>query len=371
MSQSKKVALALSGGVDSALAAYLLKKQNYQITAVHFTLWSTSSKQIEKNESKAKKIADDLGIKFRLLDFNRKFENKILNYFLKSYQMGLSPNPCVICNQSIKFGLFYQWAMKNNFDYIATGHYAKILTKNSNFYLQTANDKNKDQSYFLHQLKEQQLKKIIFPIGHLSKNEVRKKAKKRNIHFSQEKNSAGICFIEEMKVVDFLKEKLKSRVGQVIDKKGNVIGQHNGIWLYTIGQRHGFTINTKSLINKTKLVKDKHNPPSLFIIAKNKKENQLIVGNRSDAYQDNFWIQNLSLVNDSPKLLNNNPLFVKIRHSASFISCNLKTKTKNKNKYLVKLDQKAFAITPGQYAVFYTKLNNSRDYICLGGAIII
>ena len=304
----QKIAMAISGGVDSSLSAHLLIEQGYDVTGVHFKLWAEDYSFAKQHQADAKKVADSLNIPFEILDLKDAHEKKVVKYFLAEYKAGRSPNPCISCNKEIKFGLFYDWAMKQGFDYVATGHYAKVeknvyknnsIIPNSEYLLLTPDDLKKDQTYFMHQLDEEQLKHIIFPVAHLTKDEVRAEARKKNIHVADKKNSANICFIKNKTVRDFIRENLKENPGDVTDEKGNVIGQHSGLYFYTVGQRHGFTINTKALIEKTRLVDDKHNPPPLFVIGKILEKNHLIVGIKKQVETKEFCLGNLHLIYNS------------------------------------------------------------------------
>lgn len=373
------IALALSGGVDSALVAYLLKKQGYNVTAIFWQLFdSTKSslklnqKNIQQHQQDAQKIANKLNIPFKILDLTQQFQQNVIDYFIDSYNQGSSPNPCIRCNQAIKFGIFYDWAMKNNFDYIATGHYAQILKNpdktsfiKSKYLLVGGNDQIKDQTYFLYQIRAQQLAHILFPIGHLNKQRVRAKAQKQ-LHVAKKNNSANICFLAGQKVKNYLSQHLLENPGNVVDQQNNIIGKHYGLWQYTIGQRQGFYINTKQLIN-TSLLTNKHYPPALYVIAKNLTKNELIVGTKQDTLKNIIQVNNLYWIYadfELNKLIT--PLFAKIRHPGKKIICQIK---KTDDIWQIQLKEKVSGIAPGQSIVLYTK-NQSQQYICLGGGKI-
>ncbi|MBU2543179.1 tRNA 2-thiouridine(34) synthase MnmA [Patescibacteria group bacterium] len=358
---SKKVALGMSGGVDSSLCAHLLKEQGYDVTGVFLECWRAPGCRTDQDRKDALKIALKLDIPFQVLDFKQTYHDKVVKYFFKEYQAGRTPNPDVMCNKEIKFGLFYDWAMKNNFDYVATGHYAKT----QNGQLLTPKDVWKDQTYFLYLLTEKQLKHILFPLANLTKKEVRIEAKKRGIHVASKPDSVGICFIGDIDVRKFLKEGLGEKPGEVIDTQSNVIGTHNGIWFYTIGQRHGFTLKSSTSIKQSDgLMIERTNLPPFYVISKDAKKNQLVVGSNTVAYQGNFLLSELHLINQSEKLPTK--LLVRIRHTGEMMPAQLRNKDKN---YLIKLQKPARGIATGQSAVFYQKINDN-NFQCLGGGII-
>src|SRR3989344_6222647 len=267
-----KVAVGLSGGVDSAVTAYLLKKQGYDVIGVFLYCWPPKS-EIEKDglgpdpansyairraewikkngcradedKQAALKTALELDISFRVLDFSEEYNSRVVDYFYAEYEAGRTPNPDVLCNSEIKFGLFLDWALENNFDYIATGHYAKIRCHGDTVSLSIPKDKHKEQTYFLWKLTEKELKHVLFPLGDYLKSEVREIALKNNLTVAKRKDSQGICFIGNVEAREFLSRRLKDKPGIVRDTKGNVIGEHSGVWFYTIGQRGGWKINPK------------------------------------------------------------------------------------------------------------------------------
>ncbi len=367
MKQSNhKVALGLSGGVDSAVSALLLQQQGYQVTGIRFPCLNQTHCQLSQDQQDAAQVAEILGIPFQQIELPATRKQYIIDYFLDEYQKGRTPNPDVICNQTIKFGWFYDWALEQGFDYIATGHYAKIIQQESKYYLGTSKDQHKDQTYFLHRLQEQQLEKIKFPLGNLLKTEIRQIAAANNLPVAEKKDSTGLCFVCDMSVRQYLSQKLGQKTGKVVTQDGAVIGQHQGAWLYTIGQRRGFSINKKLVQQNTKLLDENQDLPALFVIGKNAKKNQLIVGTKNETQADQFEIKNLHLINPSFKeKLNQQQLKVKIRHTGKMINCQLQQK---KGGWLVKTQKKVAGIAPGQFAVFYTCVNDSQ--ICLGGGEI-
>ena len=277
-----------------------------------------------------------------------------------------------MCNKEIKFGLFYDWAMENGFDFVATGHYAQIKEG----FLATSVDEHKDQTYFLYRLFPEQLPHILFPVGHLNKTEVRVEAAKRKIAVANKKDSVGICFIGDINVHDFLYERLGENPGDVVDVKGNVIGKHNGLWFYTIGQRHGFSIQTKSMIKQGDgSVIDKHNIPPFYVIRKLPEKNQLVVGFGVEAMQAEFKVTQLNWLDKSKELFaKNTQTFVRIRHTGELNPCKL-SKDYDGEKLVVTLETPIEGIAYGQSAVFYIPFaeaenNQQQLYKCVSGGII-
>ncbi len=352
----EKVAVAVSGGVDSGVTAALLIKKGYQCEAFHLRLCHQCSSF--ESLKFAQKTAQKLKIPFHLIDLTEIFKEKIIERFLKDYASGLTPNPCVICNQLIKFGELLDYIRKLGFDYLATGHYAQIKKDQERFHLLKGKDRIKDQSYFLYRLKQSQLKHLLFPLGNLKKKEVIKLAKKWHLPVAFRPESQEICFLPEDDYRPFLKRYLKKEIkpGEVVDIKGRIIGQHQGLPLYTVGQRHGFTINSKF---QTSVL------PPYYIINKDIKKNRLIVGFGKETEKKEFFAKNINWVDENCglKSLNYNlNCKVRIRHQGEFYSTYLQIQ---KNKVKITLHEPERGITPGQSAVFYQK-----DEV-LGGGIIV
>lgn len=372
----KKVALGMSGGVDSSTCAHMLLEQGYDVTGVYLECWRAPGCRSEEDRKDALKIALELGIPFKVLDFKKEYKERVVEYFFQEYQAGRTPNPDVMCNKEIKFGMFYNWAMEQGFDYVATGHYAKIVeTRNNNSksitkQLAVPRDEHKDQTYFLYLMNESQVNHTLFPLQNLLKSEVREKAKHFGLHVSDKKDSVGICFIGDINVHAFLKERLGENPGEVVDTAGNIIGSHKGLWFYTIGQRNGFQINAKTVIKMDDgTTIDKHNIPPFYVIRKNPEKNQLIVGFGAETLNDSFKVRDLHWIIEENKDLANNPenLFVRIRHTGELLPCTL-TINQNNNAGTVSLKNKTKGIAEGQSAVFYKKVES--ETICLGGGII-
>ncbi len=344
---NKKVIVALSGGVDSAVAAALLKKQGFQVKSVYFRFSGTWTSEVQ-----AKKISRKLGIPLKIVDARKDFKKRVIKYFLDAHKKGLTPNPCVACNKDMKFRLLFDLAKKEKADYAATGHYARVKREFtnrvglSNYKLLEAADKLKDQSYFLHKLTQKDLKKIIFPLGDFEKSEARRMAKKMGLPVA-ENESQDVCFIENDDINRFLKKNIKSKGGNIKDTQGNVIGKHEGLVFYTVGQRKGIKIGGGE---------------PYFVFRKNTRKNELIVTNRSkDLLIKEFQISEANWVSSKVKF----PLRAKIqiRYHAEKIPAIINKKAGG--KYSIRARKALRAVTIGQSAVFYKKSE------VLGGGVII
>jgi tRNA-specific 2-thiouridylase len=340
----KKVIIAISGGIDSAVAAAILKRADLDIGGVFMKLADLPI--FKEREKKAIRVAKILGIPFSVLNLEKEFKNKVIDYFLKEYKKGLTPNPCVVCNKEIKFGLFLEKASALEADYIATGHYACLKEAKDSIHLLRGKDKDKDQSYFLWQLNQKQLKKILFPVGNYTKSEVKRLAKRFKLPVLKMPESMEICFIQT-KINDFLSHYLKPKTGKIVNTKSEVLGEHQGLWFYTIGQRKGI-----KLPGGPYYVLDKNLKKNILIVTKKEKD----LWKKELKARDVNWISG-----KKPKL----PIIVKAkiryRHRAAgaTISYNQKSKV-----YSLKFKVSQRAITPGQSVVFY------RREELLGGGII-
>lgn len=338
---ANKVVVAMSGGIDSSVVAYLLKEKGYDIVGATMKLIDTE----ESNQSieDAKEICNSLGIKHYVFDLQKEFKEQIINYFINSYKEGKTPNPCVMCNKYFKFGLFYEKSKKElNADYIATGHYAKIIDNK----LHISNESNKDQTYFLYGINKEVLKHILFPLSEYNnKEEIRLIAEKANLKTKTKKDSQEVCFVPNDDYKEFLKvNKVISKEGNIVLKDGTILGKHTGITNYTIGQRKGLNISYKE---------------PLYVIELDIKNNQIIVGSNNDLYNNTIYISDLNL------LVDNLPeeIYIKVRSRGKLYKANIEILNNNNAKVI--LEDKERAITPGQSLVIY----NQNNY-CLGGGII-
>jgi tRNA-specific 2-thiouridylase len=343
------VFVGLSGGVDSSVSAAILKDQGYEVVGVFIKVWQPDFIECAWREERrdAMRVCAKLGIPFLTFDLEKTYKKEVADYMIAEYKAGRTPNPDVMCNKEVKFGAFLKKTLSMGADYVATGHYAQ----NINTILMKGADPAKDQAYFLWTLKKDQLKHILFPVGHLKKTEVRKLAEKYGLHTFEKKDSQGICFLGKLDMKDFLKHYIKEKKGSVLSEEGKVIGEHNGATFLTLGERHGFTITKKT----------SHDRP-YYVVAKNIKKNTITVS------QD----KNLALENSSSALnLENTNWMIKpdskkiyqaqIRYHGEFLPCRIKINA-NKAKITFKSPQ---LVSPGQSIVVYDK------NICLGGGVIV
>lgn len=340
----KKVAVGLSGGVDSSVAAALLVEQGYEVEGVYLECYNEPGCRTDQDKADALKVAIKLGIKFEVLDFRKEYKEKVIEYFYREYEAGRTPNPDVACNREIKFGIFYDWSMAQGYDYMATGHYCRVVTLQGLSFLGRARDESKDQSYFLWQIPRDHLAHILFPLGEMLKSEVRAKAKELGLLTASKPDSMGICFIGEVDVMKLLKKRLGEKPGPVVlSSELCGIGTHRGLWFYTIGKRGGFTIDPKYQKSEMK---------PLYVIGKDKEKNQLIVGTRRDVMNREFRIENSEFVT-------NQKLWVRIRNLGELVE------VERVEDGLVVLKKKIFGVADGQSAVFY-----DSEGVLAGGGII-
>ncbi len=351
-----KVIVALSGGVDSSVTAWILKQLGYHVECVFMKCWEENDNKNFCNSMKdykdAKKICILLNIKLHKINFSTEYWNKVFKIFIKEQKKAKTPNPDILCNKEIKFNIFLKFSLnvlKGKF--ISTGHYVIKYKKNKNILLLKGKDKKKDQSYFLYILTQKIIKKCIFPLGYLYKKNVRKIAKNLNLINYNKKSSKGICFIGKKNYFKFIKKYINIKPGKIINTKKKYIGKHLGLSFYTIGQRKNLNINNRKTI-------------PFFVTNKNIKYNQLIVAEgikNKNLYSKKIYIKKIHFINPKYKKFKKIICNIKIRHQQKE---NIKCKILINKKIKIILKKKIFAITPGQSAVFY------RKNICLGGGII-
>jgi len=330
MNKKQKVIVGLSGGVDSSVSAYLLQQQGYEISAVYMKLHNAIEGYHEKNISAGKKVAQFLNIPYEVLDLTKDFEKEVYDYFVKSYIDGVTPNPCVKCNRTIKFGALYDYAMSKNADFLATGHYAKTDGK----FIYCANDKSKDQSYFLGQIDKKVIPKLIFPMSEYTKDEIRKIGLEIPAlkEISLQKDSQEICFVEN-DYTDILQKHTNIDIqGKTLDKDGNEVGHHKGYMHYTIGKRRGFYVHGA------------HEPH--FVLAQDPKNNTITVGKKADLAVKNVQIDNLNMFIDDKEF----NCGVKLRYRSQMLPCRVKI---DGDIATIELQEDAIGVASGQTAVFY------------------
>jgi tRNA-specific 2-thiouridylase len=367
-SRNKKVVIAMSGGLDSSVAAALLKKAGFETIGVFMKFWSEPVKDgligawnrccSPEAEKRARSVANILDIPFYVFNFEKEFKKRIVDYFLKEYQAGRTPNPCVVCNKEIKFGLCLEKALALDADYVATGHYARLKKKGGRIHLLRGKDKKKDQSYFLWQLSQNQLKHILFPLGEYTKRQVRALAKKLALPVLNLPESQEVCFISTT-LNDFLARHIRQRPGKIIDTKGKTVGQHQGLAFYTIGQRRGLELTGGPF----------------YVVGKDLKQNVLIVApffDEQSLYGRSLIAEEVNWISGKkPKL----PLKIKaqIRYLHKAVSATITKRLKGGKIELIFVRSQR-AITPGQSVVFYSSAEASakadQDQEVLGGGII-
>ncbi len=362
-----KVILGLSGGVDSSVALKILKDEGYDVEAMFMRNWDSATNNDflgnpdinddvcpqEKDYQDAKKVADELGIKLNRIDFIEEYWNTVFTYFLNEYKKGRTPNPDIMCNKYIKFNAFLKHASNLGADYIAMGHYARVRHEKDKSYLLRGVDSNKDQTYFLCQISQEQLRKSLFPIGNLTKPEVRKIAEEANLWTAKKKDSTGICFIGERNFHEFLKNYLPSKPGNMVTMDGKIVGKHDGLMYYTIGQRKGLGIGGSN----------EFSGEAWFVCGKNLKTNELLVGQGHDSeylISNNCIASNINWICDKP--IEGRTYSAKFRYRQKDNDVVIKYLSDDKIQVFYK--QGVRAVTPGQAVVLYD------GEVCLGGAII-
>lgn len=353
----KTVVVGLSGGVDSSVAAYLLKKQGYNVIGLFMLNWEETDENgnctAEQDFEDVKRVANKIGIPYYTVNYAKEYRERVFSYFLDEYNKGYTPNPDVMCNKEIKFGPFLEHAMKLGADYIATGHYCKRVDKDGKVYLYKSFDKNKDQTYFLNQLNQSQLEKTLFPLADIDKTEVRKIAKELGLITAEKKDSTGICFIGERNFKNFLKNFLPAKKGVIKDLNGNVVGSHDGVMYYTIGQRRGLNIGGKN----------GYDADRWFVVKKDVTTNTLYVncGECDEMYSSACIVTEFNWITD--KLTGEFDAGVKLRYRQP----DQATKVTVLDEKTLRLDflNKQRAVTIGQFAVLYDE--NGK---CYGGGRI-
>ena len=351
----KTVVLGMSGGVDSAVSAWLLKQQGYNVIALFMHNWEETDGDnctAEQDYEDVKRVSDRLGIPYYSVNFAKQYQERVFSYFLEEYKRGRTPNPDVLCNREIKFGPFLQYAKALGADYIATGHYCGILHENGEHFLLKAKDQDKDQTYFLNQLSQQQLADVIFPLADVKKGEVRKIADELGLVNAKKKDSTGICFIGERNFRKFLQNYLPNQAGEIVDVDGNHVGEHIGLMYYTLGQRRGLGLGGTT-----------EGCGRWFVVDKDLKNNRLVV-----SHGDESVLMSHGLAASSVNWIPSVPSTKKFRCNAKFRyrqpEQGVEVEIISEGRVKVRFDEPQRAVTPGQFVVFYDETK------CLGGGII-
>ncbi|KND50185.1 MAG: tRNA-specific 2-thiouridylase [Parcubacteria bacterium C7867-003] len=356
MRNLKKVFVGVSGGVDSSVSLALLQKEGFDVTGVFLKVWYPDFMPCDWKEERlsAMRVCATLNVPFITIDCEKEYKQEVVDYMIREYREGRVPNPDVFCNKYVKFGVFLNKAIEMGADYVATGHYAQVFEKGGIFELHESVDKEKDQSYFLYTLNQEQLSHTLFPVGHLTKPEVRKLAESFSLPTATKKDSQGLCFMGNIDIKEFLSHFIEPKRGDVLNTEGRVVGYHEGSQFLTIGQRHGFTITEKT-----------PEDPRFFVIKKDLEKNTVTVASKtleSEKINDinGFEIKNLHFTSDNEP---NFPLetTVRIRYRQEKINCVVEN---DNESYKISFPVPQNAIAAGQSAVFYD------GDICLGGGII-
>ena len=347
--KTKTVYVGLSGGVDSAVSAALLKDQGYDVVGVHLVCFDETSEYCTSSEDKleAERVASFLGISFEVWDLKEEYKKKVFDYMISGYKKGITPNPDVMCNKEIKFGVFYNRAMEMGADFVATGHYArKVELPDGIFALKEAVDKEKDQSYFLWTLDSDVLKNCLFPVGEYEKSEVRKLARKYKLPNAERKDSQGLCFVGKIDFQEFIKDYIKTKEGDVVDIDGDVVGKHKGALYYTNGQRKGLGVFGGG--------------EPYYVVDRDLKKNVVVVAKEGDVDKykiDRVEVFDVRLNTDLPR-----DVLVRIRYRQKLSEAKV---YKNNNRFYLEFNEPMSYVSIGQSAVFYDK-----ERVVLGGGIM-
>ncbi|MBG9798884.1 tRNA 2-thiouridine(34) synthase MnmA [Brevibacillus laterosporus] len=355
--EDTRVVVGMSGGVDSSVTALLLKEQGYDVIGIFMKNWDDTDEfghcTAEEDYHDVRRVCDQIGIPYYTVNFEKEYMDKVFSYFLDEYKSGRTPNPDVMCNREIKFGEFLNKVMDLGADYVATGHYARVELRDGEYKLLRGVDENKDQTYFLNQLGQKQLAKTLFPIGHLPKKQVREIADRAGLATAKKKDSTGICFIGERNFREFLQNYLPAKPGKIETTDGEVIGSHDGLMYYTLGQRQGLGIGGGA-----------GEGLPWFVVDKDLERNVLIVGQGSN----HPWLYSSYLIAEQVK-------WVSVEPKEDVFTCMAKFRYRQPDQqvtvrriengtYKVEFAEPQKAVTPGQAVVFY------QGEECLGGGTI-
>lgn len=342
----------MSGGVDSSVSAALLKQAGFDVTGVFINVWQPDFIEcsMAADRLEAMRAAAHLGIPFQTLDLENEYKREVVDYMLAEYRAGRTPNPDVMCNRHIKFGSFFDWALREGADYVATGHYARSKSEGSRHMLLAGRDQQKDQSYFLWTLTSEKLSKIIFPVGDMEKSEVRELASKFGLPNATRKDSQGLCMVGDLDMKAFLAHFLEEKEGDVLSETGEKIGTHPGSWFFTIGERHGFTITKKT-----------PNDKPLYVISKDVKKNTITVGTEEVKETSPSKIMTIQNCNWILRPEEGRGYSARARYRQKLLPCHVSL---NGEVAEIQFESAPEAPAPGQSLVVYD------GDVCLGGGII-
>jgi tRNA-specific 2-thiouridylase len=352
-----KILAAMSGGVDSSVAALLLKQQGHEVIGAYMKNWINEENIIgdcpwQDDIKDARAVAEKIGIEFRIVNLMKDYREKVVHYLLEGYESGITPNPDVMCNREIKFGVFLDYAKENGFEHVATGHYAQLrANEDKTFDILEGADKNKDQSYFLALMQQHQVKHALFPMGHLPKPEVRKIAEQYDLITAAKKDSQGICFIGEVKMSDFLKAFVPDKPGKIVNLQGKTVGEHAGLHYYTLGQRKGIRVpsNTENM--------------AYVVVEKRKETNELVIGfdlpETEGLYTNEWLVSNVTFTNHS--ITKEKNILIRPRYRSKAVGAQYIPLDNHQVRVI--FDQPQRAVTTGQICAMYD------GEVLLGGGI--
>lgn len=357
--EKKKVVVGMSGGVDSSVAAYLLKEQGYDVIGVTMQIWQDEDRAIQEENGgccglsavdDARRVAADLGIPYYVMNFKKEFKRDVIDYFIEEYRQGRTPNPCIACNRYVKWESLLKRSLDIGADYIATGHYARIVKlDNGRYTLMRSATLAKDQTYALYNLTQEQLSRTLMPVGEYSKDEVREIAERINLQVASKPDSQDICFVPDGDYASFIEETTGEKVvpGNFVDLDGNILGQHKGIIHYTVGQRKGLGLSLGKPV---------------FVLEIRPETNEVVIGDNKDALSDMLRANRINFMSVED-LEGEKRVFAKIRYNHKGAWCTVKKS--GEDEILCTFEEPQRAITPGQAVVLY-----DGDYVFGGGTII-
>ncbi|MDO8579699.1 MAG: tRNA 2-thiouridine(34) synthase MnmA [bacterium] len=356
--RGKKVYVGMSGGVDSSVSAALLQARGFDVTGVFIRVWQPDWMECTWREDRldAMRVCVALNIPFVTLDLEKEYKREVVDYMISEYVAGRTPNPDVMCNRYVKFGGFFDWAMKRGADYIATGHYVQIKEENGTFKLVSGTDQNKDQTYFLWTLTQRELSKTLFPVGDMEKSETRALARKFKLPVAEKKDSQGLCFIGKVNMKEFLSHYIKPRRGKILNEFGETLGEHDGSVFLTLGERCGFAPIKKTADEKP-----------YYVISRDIEKNTVTVSHKSpmgalSVEKKEYNLKSTNWISGIPET--GNRYHARIRHLGEFLPCEIEIKESNQKNTKIVFENHT-VIASGQSIVVY----DGKE--CLGGGIVI